>query len=67
MQDRNAWTIDEFCHRHGICRATYYNLKKKGRGPKTMRIGSHERISDEAAAEWRRELEAESCARTAAQ
>jgi hypothetical protein len=52
-----AYTIDEFCARQKMCRATYYNLKKQKRGPRTFRIGNRERISPEAEADWRRDME----------
>jgi predicted DNA-binding transcriptional regulator AlpA len=50
---RKAWTIEEFCAAHGICRATYYNLKKVGKAPPAMKVGGRKLISEEAAAEWR--------------
>jgi hypothetical protein len=51
--------INGFCRRHQICRATYYNLKKQGKGPRVMRVGSRDRITEEADADWVREREAE--------
>jgi len=56
--DSDAFTIENFCKRHSMCRATFYNLKKRGEGPRLMRVGSRSLISVEAAAEWRREREA---------
>jgi predicted DNA-binding transcriptional regulator AlpA len=56
---RGAFSIEEFCQLHGISRATFYNLKKNGQGPKEMRIGSRRLISIEAAADWRRLMEVE--------
>jgi predicted DNA-binding transcriptional regulator AlpA len=51
---RKAWTIEEFCAAHGICRATYYNLKKAGKAPPVMKVGGRKQlISEEAATEWR--------------
>ena len=55
--DKDAYTIPEFCARHSISRATFYNLKKVGKAPRTMELGSAQRITKEAAADWRRELE----------
>lgn len=55
-----AFTIDEFCHAHRISRAHFYNLQKGGTAPRTMRLGARVLISSEAAADWRREREAES-------
>jgi predicted DNA-binding transcriptional regulator AlpA len=55
--DRAAYTIDEFCAAHGICRKTFYNLEKDGKGPRRMQVGARVLISIEAAADWRRERE----------
>ena len=56
--DRSAFTIGEFCARNGFSRATYYNLRNAGQGPREMHIGVGVRISHEAAEEWRRKAEA---------
>ena len=53
-----AYSIDDFCEAHGICRATLYNLWKAGDGPRFMHVGRRRLITVEAAADWRRELEA---------
>jgi hypothetical protein len=54
---RKAYSIDEFCEAHGISRASYYNLKKLGKGPREMKVLARRIISDESAAEWRRFME----------
>ena len=54
----NAYTIEEFCKSHKISRGTFYNLAKDGRGPVIMKVGSRTIISAEAAADWRRKMEA---------
>jgi hypothetical protein len=59
-------TIDEFCHDWRFCRATFYNLLKAGRGPRVMKVGTRTIISDEAAADWRRQMEEETAAKAAA-
>lgn len=56
---RKAYSVDEFCRDHGISRASYYNLRKAGRGPQEMKIGSRTLVSEEAATAWRRRMEAE--------
>jgi hypothetical protein len=43
-----SFTIDEFCSRHGICRATYYNLKKVGKAPREMELNRARRISGDS-------------------
>ncbi len=57
--DLDAYPVDEFCRRHGICRATFYNAQKDGIGPRTMKVRGRTLISREAAADWRRQREAE--------
>lgn len=54
---RLVWTIDEFCQSHGISRATFYNLRKRGAAPRVMKVGARTLISDEAAANWREHME----------
>lgn len=60
--DVDAYSIEQFCKRHGLSRATFYNLAKVGRAPRTMKVGSRTLVSVEAAAEWRRKMEAETAA-----
>ena len=57
LADPLAFSIPEFCRRHGISRAHFYNLSKSGHGPALMRVGRRTLISAEAAAEWRRRME----------
>jgi excisionase family DNA binding protein len=56
----HAMTVDEFCQSHRISRGTFYNLLKDGRGPAVMKIGAGTRVSEEAAAAWRRRMEGDS-------
>ena len=56
--DRKAFSIDEFCIAHRISRAMFYKIRKQGRAPRIMTVGSRQLISGEAAAEWRRQMEA---------
>jgi hypothetical protein len=58
----DAFTVDEFCERHRICRSLPYALWRQGRGPARMKVGTRTLISAEAAAEWRRRTEAETAA-----
>lgn len=56
--DRDAFTIEEFCSRHGISKSAYFKLQAAGEGPRVMRVSLRGvRISREAAAEWRRDRE----------
>jgi hypothetical protein len=55
---RYAFTIAEFCDAHRISRSWLYNEWAAGRGPQVKHIGSKKIITIEAAADWRREREA---------
>jgi predicted DNA-binding transcriptional regulator AlpA len=52
-------TIPEWCARHQISRALFYNLMKAGKAPRIMKVGSAVRIRDEADRDWCRAREAE--------
>lgn len=56
--ERRVYSVSEFCQAHGICRATFYNLKRNGEAPRTMLVGGRVMISFEAATIWRAEREA---------
>lgn len=64
-QTRVATHVDAFCRDHGISRAHFYNLLKRGDGPAVMKVGRRTLISAEAATEWRRRMEALAGARFA--
>ena len=66
MQDVDAFSIEQFCKRHNLCRATFYNLEKAGRAPHVMKVGARKLISAEAAAAWRRQMEVETAENAAA-
>ena len=58
---RAAFTIDEFCEAHRISRGALYGMWRAGTGPKFMLVGEADGkriITNEAAAEWRRERQA---------
>lgn len=57
--EKSAFSIAEFCFRNGICRASYYNLKKAGKGPREMLVGGLRRITPAAEADWQRDREAD--------
>jgi predicted DNA-binding transcriptional regulator AlpA len=57
--------IDQFCSAHNISRAMFYKLLKLGQGPRLMKVGARTLISDEAAADWRRQCEQQSSATAA--
>jgi hypothetical protein len=53
----DAFSVDEFCRRHGISRAYLYLMWRRGDGPRFMQVGARRLISKEAAADWRRSME----------
>jgi hypothetical protein len=57
-EDRDAYSIGEFCRRHNISRGTYYNLKHLGLGPREARAMGRVIITKEAATDWRKQIEA---------
>jgi hypothetical protein len=55
-----AKSIKRFCKDNGeICKATYYNLRNAGKGPREIRAGRRVLITYEAEADWQRERLAE--------
>jgi predicted DNA-binding transcriptional regulator AlpA len=60
------YTIPEWCEKRRICRATFYNLQKRGDGPRTIKIGYQKRITAEDDAEWVARMRAEAAAEKAA-
>jgi len=56
-ENRDAYSIDEFCRRHGISHGTYYNLKNLGLGPREGGAMTRVLISRESAASWRKKIE----------
>jgi predicted DNA-binding transcriptional regulator AlpA len=52
-------SIGGFCKRHGISRATFFNLRRAGKAPRVTAIGSRRVISEDAEREWVKAREAE--------
>ena len=52
-----AYDLKGFLDDHNLSRSSYYGLKKRKLGPREIRVGRKILISQEAAAEWRREME----------
>jgi hypothetical protein len=61
-----AFTVDGFCDAHRIGKTALYAFWKQGRGPRYFWNGAHRRISAEAAAEWRQQMESEAAQSPAA-
>src|SRR5215510_11506288 len=54
-----AFSIREFCAAHRISQSMYFKMRNLGLGPREMAVGRRTLISIEAAADWRREREAD--------
>lgn len=52
----DAYSIEEFCRRHSISRATYYNMKIAGKGPREGHVLGRIIITKEAAHAWREKI-----------
>jgi predicted DNA-binding transcriptional regulator AlpA len=52
-----ATSIPAFCKAHGISRAHFYNLRKRGLAPRTLVAGRRRLVSAESAAQWLRSME----------
>jgi predicted DNA-binding transcriptional regulator AlpA len=61
--DPAVYTVPDFCKEHRISRSYLYRLWSEGRGPRRTKVGRRTLISGEAAAEWRRRMEAETVQR----
>lgn len=57
--NKPTYTVPQFLDGHNISRTHFYELIKHGKGPRLMKIGRRTLISAEAAAEWRKQMEAE--------
>ena len=57
---RAAYTVNEFCDAHRISRSKLYELWSAGIGPRFIQVGTKKIITNEAAADWRRQSEAAS-------
>lgn len=54
----DAYSIAQFCARHGLSIQSFYKFKAEGLMPDTFRIGARVLISREAAKRWRLAREA---------
>lgn len=52
-----SYTINEWCSLRKVGRTEFYEMQKRGDGPRTYRVGRFQRISGEADQDWLRERE----------
>jgi predicted DNA-binding transcriptional regulator AlpA len=56
-ENKDTYTISEFCKMHNMCKVTFYRLIAAGKAPKLIKLERKVLISKEAAAEWRKNME----------
>jgi hypothetical protein len=56
--EHSAFTINEFCARNKLSRSKFYQIRRKGLGPREMEIDGLRRITAEAEAAWKKANEA---------
>jgi hypothetical protein len=56
--DPDAYSVEQFCAKHGISQSLFYKMRREGLGPEEIRLGVRVLISKEAAARWRAQREA---------
>jgi hypothetical protein len=56
--NKSAQSVSEFCKDNDISRGHFYNLLRRGQAPVRFKAGRRTLISAEAAAAWRRRMEA---------
>lgn len=52
--DLDAYSIGEFCRRHGISESFFFKLQARGEAPRTIALGARRLITKEAARAWRK-------------
>lgn len=57
--ERATYTLAQFMDGHNVSRTHFYRLQKAGLAPRLMRVGRRVLVSAEAAADWRKRMEAE--------
>jgi predicted DNA-binding transcriptional regulator AlpA len=54
---RRALTIADFCEAYQISPEYYFKMRKQGKGPREMKLGSRKLITFRAAEQWETERE----------
>ena len=57
--DKKAYSIPDFLEAYSLSRSALYQLWQEGRGPRRLMVGRKVLITNEAAQEWARSMEAE--------
>ena len=57
VEDKNMYTIEEFCQRNTVSRTQLDKLWARGTGPRKRYVGSRVRITHEAERDWLASIE----------
>jgi predicted DNA-binding transcriptional regulator AlpA len=57
MEKRDLYCLKDFLKLAGISRGTFYIMRKRGEGPKEIRLGSRVYITRHQVEEWMKEKE----------
>ena len=66
ISEKTTRTVREFCVRNNVSVSMFYKLKRDGKAPRLIYIGTKPLITDAAERAWLRELEAEATVSSAA-
>jgi hypothetical protein len=58
INEKTARTVREFCVRNNVSVSMFYKLKRDGKAPRLIYIGTKPLITDAAERAWLRDLEA---------
>jgi predicted DNA-binding transcriptional regulator AlpA len=56
-EQRDTFTVTEFCSRNCISRAHFYNLREAGQAPRMVKAGRRTLITREAEHDWHHAME----------
>ena len=54
---REVYSVAEFCHAYGVSRSMFYKLQKAGTGPRLCKVGRKTLVSARSASEWLASIE----------
>ena len=59
-----ARTVNQFCEANSISHTLFYELLKKGQGPRVIKAGRRTLVGCEAEIDWRAQMEAEAASQS---
>jgi hypothetical protein len=52
--EADAFSVAQFCKRHGISVTMFYKLRQQGQAPDLLHVGDRVLVTRESAARWRK-------------